>query len=365
MANLVLNKRSIDSLDEIEENFVDADVLTAFRSGALASWLDENAYDDELVGIRRIDANANEKVVIEGVIRALGLDRGKIERARQTLSAARRQQEERERREREERQREEARQRAEEKRLNEERERREREKMPGAVKTIRLPDGVEMRFRWCPPGTFMMGSPSTERQNYYEEMEDETQHQVTLTKGFWMGETTVTQRQWQSVMGSNPSYFQGADHPVEKVSWDDCQGFIQQVNRRMGGAIRLPTEAEWEYACRAGTTTPYGGTGNLDEMGWNSGSPTHPVAQMKPNAWGLYDMHGNVWEWCADWWGDYPTGNVTDPVGPSSGASRVVRGGGWNGSAWACRSAYRYGHYPFTRTSYIGLRLLCSAGPRG
>ena len=127
MANLVLNKRSIDSLDEIEENFVDADVLTAFRSGALASWLDENAYDDELVGIRRIDANANEKVVIEGVIRALGLDRGKIERARQTLSAARRQQEERERREREERQREEARQRAEEKRLSEERERRKRE----------------------------------------------------------------------------------------------------------------------------------------------------------------------------------------------------------------------------------------------
>ena len=194
----------------------------------------------------------------------------------------------------------------------------------GMAKTLTLPGGEEMRFRLCPPGTFTMG-------------EGTGAYRVTLTRTFWMGETPVTQKQWESVMGKNPSCFKGDDRPVEGVSWEDCQEFIQKVNAKLlDGQVRLPTEAEWEYACRAGTTTPYGGTGNLDEMGWyggNSGGETHPVGQKKPNAWGLYDMHGNVWEWCADWFGDYPSGSVTDPTGPSSGETRVRRGGSWSRSA--------------------------------
>ena len=139
------------------------------------------------------------------------------------------------------------------------------------------------------------------------------------------------------------------------------------MNSALDCGARLPTEAEWEYACRAGTTGAYGGSGNLDEMGWydgNSGDKTHPVGQKKPNAWGLCDMHGNVWEWCSDWFGDYPSGSVTDPTGPSSGSYRVLRGGSWRSVAWGCRSAYRcYGYDPDGRFNSIGLRLLCSAGP--
>ncbi|MBR4171223.1 MAG: SUMF1/EgtB/PvdO family nonheme iron enzyme [Kiritimatiellae bacterium] len=229
-------------------------------------------------------------------------------------------------------------------------------------KTLTLPGGAEMRFRWCPAGTFTMGSPTSEDGRY----DNETQHRVTLTRGFWMGEAPVTQEQWESVMGNNPSNFKGANLPVEQVSWNDCQEFIKKVNSALDCGARLPTEAEWEYACRAGTTGAYGGSGNLDEMGWydgNSGDKTHPVGQKKPNAWGLCDMHGNVWEWCSDWFGDYPSGSVTDPTGPSSGSYLVLRGGSWRSVAWGCRSAYRYGYDPDGRFNSIGLRLLCSAGP--
>ncbi|MBR0237218.1 MAG: SUMF1/EgtB/PvdO family nonheme iron enzyme [Thermoguttaceae bacterium] len=205
-------------------------------------------------------------------------------------------------------------------------------------------NGVEFAFRWCPAGKFMMG------------YEDGTQHQVTLTKGFWMMETEVTQKQWKAIMGNNPSYFKGDDLPVEEVFWHDCQEFCRK-SAQLGLPVQLPTEAQWEYACRAGTTGAY--AGNLDEMAWydsNSGSKTHPVGTKKPNAWGLYDMHGNVWEWCADWDGDYPSGSVTDPAGPSSGSSRVFRGGSWDGHAGFCRSACRSYYEPGPRGYYLGFR---------
>ncbi|MBQ3348855.1 MAG: SUMF1/EgtB/PvdO family nonheme iron enzyme [Thermoguttaceae bacterium] len=196
-------------------------------------------------------------------------------------------------------------------------------------------NGVEFAFRWCPPGTFMMGSPESEEGHWNREK----QHEVTLTKGFWMMETEVTQKQWKAIMGNNPSYFEGDDLPVECVSWNDCQEFCKKC-AQLGLPVQLPTEAQWEYACRAGTTGAY--AGNLDEMAWydsNSGSKTHPVGTKKPNAWGLYDMQGNVCEWCQDWYGDYPSGSVTDPAGPSSGSLRVVRGGDLGDGARDCRSA--------------------------
>ena len=234
------------------------------------------------------------------------------------------------------------------------------------TKTFTLPGGVKMEMVYVAPGSFTMGSPRSEDGHY----DDETQHRVTLTKGYWLGKYEVTQRQWESVMGENPSRFTGPDRPVENVSWDDCQRFIAKVDaearRQFGGGTRLPTEAEWEYACRAGTIGPYGGNGNLDDMGWydgNSGSETHPVGQKQANAWGFYDMHGNVCEWCSDWHGSYG-GSATDPTGAASGGSRVLRGGGWNSDARDCRSAYRDGDYPGYRGYSYGFRLCCSAGPR-
>jgi len=236
----------------------------------------------------------------------------------------------------------------------------------GICRTFNLPGGAEMEMIYCPPGEFMMGSPANEEG----QEGNETQHRVRLTKGFWLGKYPVTQRQWRSVMGGNPSYFKGDDLPVETVSWNDCQEFIKKVNAALGCGARLPTEAEWEYACRAGTTGAYGGTGNLDEMGWfcdnSGGATTHPVGQKKPNAWGLCDMHGNVWEWCADRYGGYSTGSVSDPQGPASGGRRVLRGGGWSSDARRCRSAGRLSDYPgFRYNSIGGFRLSCSAGPRG
>jgi len=202
-------------------------------------------------------------------------------------------------------------------------------------------NSLGMSFVPVQPGTFTMGSPSSEG----ERNSDETQHTVTLTKGFCMQTTEVTQGQWKAVMGSNPSYFSacGDNCPVETVSWYDVQDFISRLNEKGEGTYRLPTEAEWEYAARAGSTTAFANGGisgvnylicnndpNLSAMGWycdNSG--THSVAQKQATAWGLYDMHGNVWEWCQDWYGDYRTGAVTDPSGPGTGSDRVIRGGGW------------------------------------
>ena len=216
-------------------------------------------------------------------------------------------------------------------------------------------NNLGMKFVYIKPGSFMMGSPSDEpgRDN------DETQHRVTLTQGFYMQTTEVTQGQWKAVMGNNPSQFKncGDDCPVETVSWNDCQKFIQKLNGMQNKhRYRLPTEAEWEYACRAGSTGPY--AGDLNAMGWyrkNSEFRTHGVAKKRPNAWGLYDMHGNVWEWAQDWKGDYPSGPVTDPEGPSGGARRVGRGGGWSDNAGSCRSASRDGSRPGRQGQLPGL----------
>ncbi len=244
---------------------------------------------------------------------------------------------------------------------------------PGEVREFELPGGVKMKFCWCPATTsgqwkeisgekdfFLMGSPPGEEGRYG----DEAQHRVTLTKGFWLGQYEVTQAQWRAVMRNKPSDHKGDGNlPVEMVLWEDCTNFIAKCNAAAKGVrFALPTEAQWEYACRAGSTGPYAGTGNLDEMGWYSGDETHPVGRKRPNAWNLYDMHGNVFEWCADWYGDYE-GDCTDPTGPASGEYRVLRGGCWGNFARYCRSAYRYWNWPGYRRHYYGFRLLCSAGP--
>ncbi|MDO4576454.1 MAG: SUMF1/EgtB/PvdO family nonheme iron enzyme [Planctomycetia bacterium] len=228
------------------------------------------------------------------------------------------------------------------------------------VKTI---NGVEYAFRWCPAGSFMMGSPSSETGR----KDDETQHRVTLTKGFWMLETEVTQEMWAAVMGRSQAdqnrlvdYTSdkgtGARYPIYRVNWEECQEFCQKL-RSQGLNVQLPTEAQWEYACRAGTTGVY--AGDLDSMAWyndNSDSTTHVVGQKKPNAWGLYDMHGNVWEWCADRNDDYPSYSVTDPTGPTYGSHRVHRGGSWYDDALSCRSADRRYDTPTRRRDTLGFR---------
>ncbi len=233
--------------------------------------------------------------------------------------------------------------------------------------------GEEFKFAYVPPGTFTMGSPSNEPGR----SSNETQHQVTLTQGYYLQTTEVTQGQWKAVMGSNPSNFKncGDDCPVENISWNDCQSFIQKLNRLAGGdRYRLPTEAEWEYAARAGTTTPFafGDCLSTDEANYNGNYPlsgcskgeyrkmTVRTGSLSANAWGLHDMHGNVWEWCQDWYGDYPSGSVTDPTGPSSGSLRVLRGGGWICIARYCRSADRSGNTPVNSFDGLGARLLRS-----
>jgi formylglycine-generating enzyme required for sulfatase activity len=227
---------------------------------------------------------------------------------------------------------------------------------------------LEMAYIW--PGTFTMGSPVSEI--IYKEEHPQTQ--VTLTRGYWLGKTEVSQAQWEALMGSNPSGFKEADRPVETVSWDDVMGFCRKLTERERWAGRLPggyeytlpTEAQWEYACRAGTTGPYGGDGNLDDMGWyygNSGQTTHRVGQKQANAWGLYDMHGNVSEWCLDWFVYYPGGSVRDPTGPSSGLFRVCRGGSWGSFNILCRSAFRGPADPRLTGTSLGFRLALAPTP--
>jgi formylglycine-generating enzyme required for sulfatase activity len=205
---------------------------------------------------------------------------------------------------------------------------------------------------------FTMGSPASEANR----SNDEIQHEVTISKPFYLGVTEVTQEQYEAVMGNNPSNFKDAKNPVERVSWDDAVEFCKKLSSKTGKTVRLPTEAEWEYACRAGTTGAYAGNGSLDDMGWytsNSSSKTHPVGQKKPNAWGLYDMHGNVYEWCGDWYADkYPTGAAKDPTGPASGESRVLRGGSWDLYPQYCRSAYRDWLSPGSRGVDIGFSVV-------
>lgn len=214
-----------------------------------------------------------------------------------------------------------------------------------------------MKFAYIPAGSFQMGGTQNDSEKPI--------HTVSISQGFYMGSTEVTQTQWVSVMFNNPSSFSNCDNcPVENVSWEDVQAFIKKLNDRGDGKYRLPTEAEWEYAARAGSTTKYSfgdGEGTLGIYAWydaNSGSRTHEVATKQPNAWGLYDMHGNVWEWVQDWYGDYPSGSVTNPKGATSGSERVLRGGSWGNNTVILRSACRSSYAPSVRDQFLGFRLI-------
>ena len=241
----------------------------------------------------------------------------------------------------------------------------------GDTKTIVLPGGEEMEMIYCGPGSFIMGSPVDE----LERSSDEVQHKVILTKGFWLGKYPVTQAQWESVMDCNPSKSNiGFNYPVDSVWWNDCKDFIEKINSQLNINARFPTEAEWEYACRAGTTTAYywGNYYNSGKVNCD-GSPkngcflnkTTSVGFYGANSWGFYDMHGNVSEWCADFYGSYPTRSVIDPIGVTFGTYHITRGGSYHSYSSSCRSADRgfdYTIYKYKLSSF-GFRLCCSAGP--
>ncbi|MEW6078858.1 MAG: SUMF1/EgtB/PvdO family nonheme iron enzyme, partial [Thermodesulfobacteriota bacterium] len=251
-----------------------------------------------------------------------------------------------------------------------------------------------MKFKWIGPGSFTIGSPTTEAGRHM----DEYQHEVTISKGFYIQTTEVTQKQWRSLMGNNPSYFTGCGEncPVENISWLDAQEFIKKLKAKYNMNYDIPTEAEWEYACRAGSKTAiYTGPlsilslndgPELDPVAWYGGNScadyngaddcsgrkgaqircqqcgTHPVAKKRPNAWGLYDMLGNVWELCSDWYNNFPggyqTGAVTDPRGPTIGTHRIIRGGSWFSEAAQCRSAFHDRSNPTVPSNGVGLRVI-------
>ena len=268
----------------------------------------------------------------------------------------------------------------------------------GIFTEIRVGEVVQT-MRWIPPGSFSMGSPESETGRWEDEG---PRHRVELTQGFWLADTPCTQALWMEVMGENPSRFQDPSRPVEQVSWEECQELCKKLNERLPGfCAQLPTEAEWEYACRAGieTATWLGdleilGACNaplLDEVAWYSGnsgvdfdleegesSPDWPdkqyshetagtrkVRTREPNPWGLYDMLGNVFEWCWDWKGDYEMGVFVDPAGPEVGSARVLRGGSWHSYARDVRAAYRYWGPPGDRDSVVGFRLSSQVQVRG
>ena len=212
-------------------------------------------------------------------------------------------------------------------------------------------------------GTFTMGATPEMTDPYDDEMPT---HQVTITNNYYIGQTEVTQALWKAVMGSNPSYFRGDNRPVESVSWNDCQKFITKLNSLTGQKFRLPTEAEWEYAARGGKKSKgcqYSGSNNLDEVAWytdNSSRQTHDVATKQPNELGVYDMSGNVWEWCQDWYGSYRSTSQTNPTGAKSGSDRVYRGGSWNSDARIYRSSSRGNISPGNADYGLGLRLVLS-----
>jgi formylglycine-generating enzyme required for sulfatase activity len=236
-------------------------------------------------------------------------------------------------------------------------------------------------FRWCEPGSFEMGWPDEESEQesslFYGK---ETLHTVTFSQGFWLADTTVTQALWQAVMGENPSHFKGENRPVERVSWQDAKKFITQLNKLIPGlAVQLPTEAQWEYGCRAGTETPFSFGENItpDQVNYDGNYPydkgkkgknrgkTVPVKSLPCNDWGLYEMHGNVLEWCLDWYQeDLGKEPVLDPSGPESGEFRVLRGGSWISSGRDVRSAIRDGYVPGDRYRFIGFRLSQGHGLR-
>jgi len=227
-----------------------------------------------------------------------------------------------------------------------------------AIETITV-NGVSFNMVRVDGGTFQMGATSEQKNPLNWE---KPVHRVTLS-GYYIGETEVTQGLWEAVMGSNPSYYKGWDFPVEQVGWDDCQTFIQKLNQLTGRKFRLPTEAEWEYAARSGNKSrgyQYSGSNNLADVAWydgNSSSATHAVKTKKSNEIGVYDMSGNVWEWCQDRYADYSSSAQTNPMGPSSGYDRVLRGGGWDFDAGFCRVSARFSSPPDLRYSYLGLRL--------
>ena len=247
----------------------------------------------------------------------------------------------------------------------------EREKLAGANICFKVEvnsgrftvRGVSFEMVRVEGGTFRMGATSEQEENAYDS--EKPVHSVTLS-GYYIGKTEVTQALWKAVIGSNPSYFKGDDLPVENVSWDDCQEFIRKLNSMTGQNFRLPTEAEWEFACRGGNNSrgyKYSGSNYIDNVAWyrvNSGEKTHPVATKSPNELGIYDMSGNVWEWCADWYGDYSSGAQTNPTGPYGGSNRVYRGGSWNYDVGRCRSSNRDFYYPWIRDIILGLRLALS-----
>lgn len=223
----------------------------------------------------------------------------------------------------------------------------------------RIIDNLINNMVYVSGGTFFMGA--TSEQGSYVDGDESPIHQVTLLS-FCIGRYEVTQEEWQSVMGSNPSKFKEAKRPVERVNWNDCQEFIRKLNVLTGKQFRLPTEAEWEYAARGGNNSrgyKYAGSNDIDSVAWHDGNcnrQTHPVGLKSPNELGLYDMAGNVWEWCSDRYGAYSSSSQTNPKGPSSGSDRVYRGGGWNNSAWPCRVSCRYGCNPSSGLN-IGFRL--------
>jgi uncharacterized protein (TIGR02996 family) len=244
-------------------------------------------------------------------------------------------------------------------------------------------NSIGVQFALIPAGTFLMGSPRDEEGRYDDEG---PQHEVTLSRPFWLGTYPVTQEQYEQVMGTNPSWFSARgkgkakvkkqdtrSFPVENVSWEDAAAFCRKLSelpeeQRRGRVYRLPTEAEWEYACRGGasSSTPFsfGHTLSSAQANFNGDlGRTSTVGSYPANAFGLHDLHGNVWEWCQDWYGPYPRSAVTDPTGPSEGSSRVLRGGSWNDDAAYCRASYRDSFGPSSRLDDLGFRL--AAVPSG
>ena len=240
------------------------------------------------------------------------------------------------------------------------------------TQTLTLPGGATMEMIYVGPQEFDMGSDNGDS-------DEKPVHKVRLTKGYWLGKCEVTQGQWNSVMNQTQDWLAnragyltkgvGRDNPVYCVSWNDCQEFLGKIQNSVRGQFgnfnaSLPTEAQWECACRAGTTGDY--AGDLSSMAWygdNSGGATHPVGTKSANAWGFHDMHGNVWEWCQDRYGNYPSGGVVDPSGSVSGSNRVYRGGSWYSGAGRCRSANRIGYDPGSRGSDLGFRVALVPSP--
>ena len=237
--------------------------------------------------------------------------------------------------------------------------------------TLDLGKGITMKLVKIPAGTFMMGSSAGEKDR---DSDEGPQHKVTITKPFYMGTCEVTQEQYEAITSKNPSYFKGAKNPVGKVSWNDAVAFCKALSDKTGKTVRLPTEAEWEYACRAGTTTPFntGETISTDQANYDGNytygsgrkgvyrKKTIAVGSFKPNAFGLYDMHGNVWEWCSNWYDarTYANANTRDPKGPASGSDRVLRGGAWLSNPRLCRSANRRWYDPDFGDDFFGFRVV-------